>query len=98
MRARGITEKVKQRVCVCVFSCVCAYAGKYEECRRLNYGVCLVFVEGDCLITVATGEMSKSQADRAGLVPTHAYAVLDMQHVNVSAREKGGKQMTACLL
>ncbi|XP_031565843.1 calpain-7-like [Actinia tenebrosa] len=36
---------------------------------------------GDCLITVATGNMSDIEADRAGLVPTHAYAVLDMRKV-----------------
>ncbi|XP_065178914.1 calpain-7-like [Sycon ciliatum] len=36
---------------------------------------------GQCLITVATPPMSKANADRAGLVETHAYAILDMQHV-----------------
>ncbi|XP_055947914.1 calpain-7-like [Argiope bruennichi] len=36
---------------------------------------------GHVLITVATGEMSDSEADRAGLVPTHAYAVLDVKEV-----------------
>ncbi|GIY99462.1 calpain-7 [Caerostris extrusa] len=36
---------------------------------------------GHVLITVATGEMSESEADRAGLVPTHAYAVLDIKEV-----------------
>ena len=38
----------------------------------------------DVLITVATGEMSDAEADRTGLVPTHAYAVLDVQKINVS--------------
>ncbi|XP_020604869.1 calpain-7-like [Orbicella faveolata] len=37
--------------------------------------------KGDCLITVATGPMSESDADRAGLVPTHAYALLDIRKV-----------------
>ncbi|XP_027051362.1 calpain-7-like isoform X1 [Pocillopora damicornis] len=36
---------------------------------------------GDCLVTVATGPMSESEADRAGLVPTHAYALLDIRKV-----------------
>ncbi|KAK7494940.1 hypothetical protein BaRGS_00013819 [Batillaria attramentaria] len=39
------------------------------------------FHKGHCLITVATGELSEAEADRAGLVPTHAYAVLDMREV-----------------
>lgn len=38
--------------------------------------------KGDVLITVATGEMSDAEADRTGLVPTHAYAVLDVQKIN----------------
>ena len=32
-------------------------------------------------MTLATGEMSDSEADRAGLVPTHAYAMLDIREV-----------------
>ena len=36
------------------------------------------------LVTVATGEMPDEQADRAGLVPTHAYALLDIRLVNVT--------------
>ena len=38
---------------------------------------------GDCLVTLATGEMSEAEADRAGLVPTHAYAMLDIRIVKV---------------
>ena len=41
-------------------------------------------IVGDCLITVATGPLSDSDADRAGLVSTHAYALLDMRKVQVS--------------
>ncbi|XP_023726800.1 calpain-7 isoform X2 [Cryptotermes secundus] len=37
--------------------------------------------KGDVLVTVATGEMSEAEADRSGLVPTHAYAVLDVRTV-----------------
>lgn len=36
-------------------------------------------------MTVATGELSDLDADRTGLVPTHAYAVLDVRKVNVSS-------------
>ena len=34
---------------------------------------------GQCLATVATGQLSDAVADRAGLVTTHAYAVLDVR-------------------
>jgi calpain-7 len=30
---------------------------------------------GDCLITIATGVIEEGEAERSGLVPTHAYAV-----------------------
>ncbi|GBP71680.1 Calpain-7 [Eumeta japonica] len=50
----------------------------YETLRvRLN--------AGHILVTVATGELSDAQAERTGLVPSHAYAVLDVRLVNVSA-------------
>lgn len=39
---------------------------------------------GNALMTVATGELSDTQADRAGLVPTHAYAVLSVVEYQVS--------------
>lgn len=41
------------------------------------------FHKGHCLVTVATGELSEAEADRAGLVPTHAYAMLDVREVKV---------------
>ena len=41
------------------------------------------FHKGHCLVTVATGELSEAEADRAGLVPTHAYAMLDVKEVKV---------------
>ncbi|KAJ2948894.1 hypothetical protein O0L34_g5826 [Tuta absoluta] len=37
---------------------------------------------GDVLVTVATGEQTDAQAERTGLVATHAYAVLDVVCVN----------------
>ncbi|TRY75656.1 hypothetical protein TCAL_00504 [Tigriopus californicus] len=40
------------------------------------------FHQGDVLVTLATGEMSQSEADRAGLVPTHAYALLDIRQID----------------
>lgn len=41
---------------------------------------------GRCLLTVATGELSDDQAERTGLVPAHAYAVLNMKEIDVSRR------------
>lgn len=42
------------------------------------------FHKGHCLVTIATGDISDAEADRAGLVPTHAYAMLDIREVSVS--------------
>lgn len=39
---------------------------------------------GRCLITVATGDITDSDAERTGLVSTHAYAVLNLREVDVS--------------
>ena len=39
--------------------------------------------KGDVLVTVATGELSPTDENRTGLVPTHAYAVLDVRKVKV---------------
>ncbi|KAH7055137.1 hypothetical protein BKA57DRAFT_245153 [Linnemannia elongata] len=36
---------------------------------------------GVALVTIATGHMTDEEADRLGLVPTHAYAVLDLKEV-----------------
>lgn len=40
--------------------------------------------KGDVLATVATGDLSEAEAERSGLVPTHAYAVLDARLIQVS--------------
>lgn len=40
--------------------------------------------KGDVLVTVATGDLSDADADRTGLVPTHAYAVLDVRKIDVN--------------
>ncbi|CAN0179771.1 unnamed protein product [Ectocarpus sp. 6 AP-2014] len=37
---------------------------------------------GDCLATIATGEISEAEAESLGLVPSHVYAVLDVKEVN----------------
>ncbi|KAJ8024532.1 Calpain-7 [Holothuria leucospilota] len=39
------------------------------------------FHKGDVLVTVATGPMSDADAERAGLVSTHAYAMLDIREI-----------------
>lgn len=36
---------------------------------------------GDCLTTIATSPMNETEADRLGLVPSHAYAVLSVREV-----------------
>lgn len=46
---------------------------------RLESGL----AHGRCLLTVATGELSDDLAERTGLVPAHAYAVLNLKEVNV---------------
>eukprot|EP01006_Ploeotia_vitrea_P036213 TRINITY_DN65989_c5_g16_i1.p1 TRINITY_DN65989_c5_g16~~TRINITY_DN65989_c5_g16_i1.p1 ORF type:complete len:1053 (+),score=533.21 TRINITY_DN65989_c5_g16_i1:160-3318(+) len=37
---------------------------------------------GDCLVTSSTGDLTEAEADKAGLVPTHAYAVLRVVEVD----------------
>jgi calpain-7 len=54
--------------------------GEKEKNFRM---LCERHAKGDVLITFATGELSDSEADRTGLVPTHAYALLDIKLVLV---------------
>ncbi|KAG0314384.1 calpain 7 [Dissophora globulifera] len=51
---------------------------KEEQWRRMMNGQ----RKGVALVTIATGEMNDEEADRLGLVPTHAYAVLDLKEVH----------------
>eukprot|EP00730_Choanoeca_flexa_P005141 TRINITY_DN11887_c1_g1_i11.p3 TRINITY_DN11887_c1_g1~~TRINITY_DN11887_c1_g1_i11.p3 ORF type:complete len:159 (+),score=28.57 TRINITY_DN11887_c1_g1_i11:90-566(+) len=37
--------------------------------------------KGEVLLTVATGDLDEATAERAGLVPSHAYALLDIREV-----------------
>ncbi|QQP57943.1 Uncharacterized protein FKW44_003107, partial [Caligus rogercresseyi] len=41
------------------------------------------FHKGDVLVTFGTGDIGEFSAERAGLVPKHAYAMLDIREVNV---------------
>ncbi|OQR88718.1 calpain-like protease [Thraustotheca clavata] len=41
---------------------------------------------GDCLITIATGDMSSESAKLVGLVPSHAYAVLNVVETSSGVR------------
>ena len=47
----------------------------------------ILMTSGNALLTVATGELSDAEADRAGLVTTHAYAVLNVVQIKVSSCE-----------
>uniref|UniRef100_A0A0R3WKU9 Calpain catalytic domain-containing protein n=1 Tax=Hydatigena taeniaeformis TaxID=6205 RepID=A0A0R3WKU9_HYDTA len=49
-----------------------------REFRRLEKR----FHRGHCLVTVATGLLTPEVEQRSGLVPTHAYALLDMRQVD----------------
>ena len=40
---------------------------------------------GNALLTVATGKLSEGESERAGLVTTHAYAVLNLADIKVCA-------------
>ena len=42
-------------------------------------------IVGNALLTVATGKLSEGESERAGLVTTHAYAVLNLADIKVCA-------------
>lgn len=46
------------------------------------WGFCR-FHKGDVLITASTGVMTEAEGEKWGLVPTHAYAVLDIREFKV---------------
>ncbi|KAL5496731.1 hypothetical protein EMCRGX_G013080 [Ephydatia muelleri] len=53
--------------------------GLKEADKELTHRKIMAAVDkGNALVTVATGVLSEDDAERAGLVPTHAYAVLKM--------------------
>ncbi|CAM9283760.1 unnamed protein product, partial [Scytosiphon promiscuus] len=54
----------------------------YEKAERVWERLLSAHSLGDCLITVATSEIEEDEADRLGLVPSHAYAVLDVKEIN----------------
>lgn len=45
------------------------------------------FHKGDVLITASTGMMTEAEGEKWGLVPTHAYAVLDIREFKVSPHD-----------
>ncbi|CAH8515331.1 unnamed protein product [Schistosoma mattheei] len=55
---------------------------KDREFRRLLSR----FHKGHCLVTIATGQLSDDESERSGLVPTHAYAMLDIREVEKTDR------------
>lgn len=53
------------------------------------------FHKGDVLITTATGVMSEEEGEKWGLVPTHAYAVLDIREHKVPSKTEHFVQIPA---
>ena len=56
------------------------------------------FHRGEVLATVATGVMPEDEADRAGLVPTHAYAMLNIREIQVTRLHVPYMYSTACFV
>ncbi|CAI2162500.1 1803_t:CDS:10 [Funneliformis geosporum] len=57
-------------------------------------------LDGDALVTIATGYLSDAEADSLGLVPTHAYAVLDEWLLFIASKNISNiiKFFTFCLI
>lgn len=51
---------------------------------KVNFLFLARFHKGDVLITTATGVMTDEEGEQWGLVPTHAYAVLDIREFKVT--------------
>ena len=62
------------------------YYGRISNTTQLTKTALTRFHRGEVLATAATGELSDSVADNAGLVSTHAYAVLDVRFVQLLER------------
>uniref|UniRef100_A0A8C1IT21 Calpain 7 n=1 Tax=Cyprinus carpio TaxID=7962 RepID=A0A8C1IT21_CYPCA len=56
------------------------------------------FHRGDVLITTATGVMTEEEGEKWGLVPTHAYAVLDIREYKVKLVTPGLSLKNICAL
>lgn len=58
-----------------------------------NTGILVIFSgrfhRGDVLVTTATGVMTEEEGEKWGLVPTHAYAVLDIREYKVKLMTPG---------
>lgn len=61
--------------------------GKQNCLSCIVFTSSLTYESGSALVTVATGQLSPAEAERAGLVPTHAYAVLNVVQIKVTELE-----------
>lgn len=70
--------------CLCLWV-FCPISPSVNLCFML-FSLSARFHRGDVLITTATGVMTEEEGERWGLVPTHAYAVLDIREYKVSLK------------